>query len=403
MKIRTFLPYLFLTFSFLLFTCLLYAQEEVLPDTVDVEEEFIIDNKDSLNYFEEGTWQYSNAQAYGPTSRYAYVNQHPKACAHFFITLPKSGVYELFEIVPATANASDHGVYVLSISNVVVDSLVLNQNVGSGNWVSLGRHYLPGGHKIEIKVVDTGEGTQGLVLRADAIKIALEEELIEVVIEEEIPEEIPIEEEVIEEEIPEEELIEEEIILEEPEEVPEEVVEEEPIEEVTLGHDLVVGASFGGMIPIGQNIKDVFNMGIPFTLQAKVPELVELSGMSVGAGLELGYYMASAETSDDLSGIPILIFGDLNLSNLIPVSENMSLGIELAVGLHLQTRGDDSFTYLGVTPGIVFGYEVMEGLNVVAKLRPSEILSSDEDFGGTQEWIGLRIGVNYTLPILLPF
>ena len=262
MKERNLLQIFLFTFVFLLINCFLYAQEESEPDTlmfeyefleeweeeseIDtlifeekfleeeeeiIEEEFIIDNEDSLNYFEEGTWQYSNTQAYEPTSRYAYVNQHPKACAHFFITLPKSGVYELFEIVPATANASDHGVYVLSISNVVVDSLVLNQNVGSGNWVSLGRHYLPGGHKIEIKVVDTGEGTQGLVLRADAIKIALEEELIEVVIEEEIPEEIPIEEEVIEEEIPEEELIEEEIILEEPEEVPEEVVGEEPPEE----------------------------------------------------------------------------------------------------------------------------------------------------------------------------
>ena len=223
----------------------------------------------------------------------------------------------------------------------------------------------------------------------------------------EVEEEIILEEEVIEEAIPEEEIFEEEVIPEEEiieEEVApeEEVVEEASEEKVTLGHDLVVGASFGGMIPLGQNIKDRFNMGIPFTIHAKVSGLVEISGMSLGAGLELGYYMASAETGDDLSGIPILAFGDLDLSNLLPLPPEMGLGVELGLGLHLQSAGD-SFTSLGLTPGVVFRYEVMEGLEVLAKLRASEILSSDEDFDGSQEWLGVRIGVNYTLPNLLPF
>lgn len=222
----------------------------------------------------------------------------------------------------------------------------------------------------------------------------------------EVEEEIILEEEVIEEAIPEEEIFEEEVIPEEEiieeEVVEEEAVEEVPEEEVTLGHNLVIGASFGGMIPFGQNIKDRFNMGIPFTIHAKVSGLIEISGMSLGAGLELGYYMASAETGDDLSGIPILAFGDLDLSNLLPLPPEMGLGVELSLGLHLQSVGD-SFTSLGLTPGVVFRYEVMEGLEVLAKLRASEILSSNEDFSGTQEWIDLRIGVNYTLSNLLPF
>ncbi len=239
-------------------------------------------------------------------------------------------------------------------------------------------------------------------------EIIPEEEIIE---EEIIPEEEIIEEEVIPEEeiieeevIPEEEIIEEEVVPEE-EVIEEETFEEAPEEEVTLGHDLIVGATFGGMIPIGQNVKDRFNMGIPFTLHAKVPGLVEISGMSVGAGLELGYYMASAsaETGDDLSGIPILALFDLDLSNLLPLPPEMGLGVELGLGMHLQSVGDDSYTYLGLTPGVVFSYEVMEGLEVLAKLRASEILSSDEDFSGSQEWLGVRIGVNYTLPNLLPF
>jgi len=248
---------------------------------------------------------------------------------------------------------------------------------------------------------DTLEVEEEIILEEEVIEEDIPEEEIfeeEVIPEEEIiEEEVAPEEEIFEEEVlPEEEIIEEEVAPEE------EVVEEASEEKVTLGHDLVVGASFGGMIPIGQNIKDRFNMGIPFTIHAKVSGLVEISGMSLGAGLELGYYMASAETGDDLSGIPILAFGDLDLSNLLPLPPEMGLGVELGLGLHLQSAGD-SFTYLGLTPGVVFRYEVMEGIEVLAKLRASEILSSDEDFGGTQEWIDLRIGVNYTLSNLLPF
>ncbi|MCK4689647.1 MAG: T9SS type A sorting domain-containing protein, partial [Candidatus Marinimicrobia bacterium] len=90
------------------------------------------------------------------------------------------GVYEIFEIVPSTVNASNYAVYIVSISNVTVDSVAINQNEGSGYWVSLGRYYLPAAHRIEVKVIDTGKSTEGVVLRADAIKIALIEEITEV-------------------------------------------------------------------------------------------------------------------------------------------------------------------------------------------------------------------------------
>lgn len=137
----------------------------------------IIDNEDSLNYVEEGNWYYSNAQAYGPTSRYAPLNQTPLANATFFTTLKRNGVYEIFEIVPTTVNASNYAVYVLSISDVVIDSVIIDQNQGSGNWVFLGRYYLPAGLPIEVKVVDTGKSTAGYCLRADAIKFSLIQEL----------------------------------------------------------------------------------------------------------------------------------------------------------------------------------------------------------------------------------
>ncbi len=140
----------------------------------------IIDNEDSLNYTEEGSWHYSNAQAYGPTSRYSWLHEGPGANAAFSTRLNKNGVYEIFEIVPSTVNASNYAVYIVSISNVTVDSVAINQNEGSGYWVSLGRYYLPAAHRIEVKVIDTGKSTEGFVLRADAIKIALIEEITEV-------------------------------------------------------------------------------------------------------------------------------------------------------------------------------------------------------------------------------
>jgi hypothetical protein len=146
-----------------------------IPVTATVKPFFItIDNEDSLYYQEFGSWYTSNAQAYGPSSRYGWLNQSPPSFATFTTMLNISGNYEIFEIVPSTVNASNYAVYMLSVSDVVVDSMVIDQNIGSGSWVSLGKYELPADHKIELKVVDTGKNTNpNSVLRADAIKFAL--------------------------------------------------------------------------------------------------------------------------------------------------------------------------------------------------------------------------------------
>ena len=147
-----------------------------VPLTANVQSYFeIVDNEDSLNYSEEGTWYYSNAQAYGPTSRYAWLLTG--ASASFSITLERSGLYDLFEIVPTTQNATNYALYVVSISNVALDSVIIDQNEGSGYWVLLGRYYLPADILVEVKVLDTGQSTAGDVLRADAVKFQLIEEI----------------------------------------------------------------------------------------------------------------------------------------------------------------------------------------------------------------------------------
>ncbi len=164
-------------------TLILYSNDPLasylsIPVTAKVETFFIvIDNEDANNYKEFGNWFTSNAQAYGPSSRYGTLNQIPRASAIFTTTLNIGGEYEIFEIVPTTVNASNQAAYVLRVSNVVVDSMVIDQNVGSGAWVSLGRYDLPAGQKIEMKIVDTGKNTNpNSVLRADAIKFALTSE-----------------------------------------------------------------------------------------------------------------------------------------------------------------------------------------------------------------------------------
>ncbi|NOX87821.1 MAG: T9SS type A sorting domain-containing protein [Calditrichaeota bacterium] len=149
-----------------------------LPVVAFVQKYFeIIDNEDSLNYEESGTWYYSVAQAYGPTSRYAWLNSKPVPYARFFTKLKKSGVYELFEMVPRTENSTDKAIYEFRIDGAVVDSVFIDQNEGSGNWVSLGLHFIPADIETEIRVIDSRQSTKGSVLRADAVKFALIREI----------------------------------------------------------------------------------------------------------------------------------------------------------------------------------------------------------------------------------
>jgi hypothetical protein len=137
----------------------------------------IIDNEDFSNYEEFGTWHTSVAQAYGPSSRYAILNSSPLPSARFYLTLSKAGLYEIFEIVPTTVNSTDDALYQFSVAGVPVDSVYINQNIGSGGWVSLGQQTFPANVEVEVRVIDTGNSTQGPVIRADAVKFSLIQEV----------------------------------------------------------------------------------------------------------------------------------------------------------------------------------------------------------------------------------
>jgi hypothetical protein len=164
-------------------TLFIYSNDDAkpilpLPVNVSVQDYFkIVDNEDSLNYQEYGKWHTSVATAYKATSRYAWLNRDIKGTATFTATLRETGLYELAFIVPKTVNSSNNALYQLTVANTVIDSIRVNQNKGSGAWVRLGKYFLPKNIEVILKIIDTGESTEGSVIRADAIKYTLLESL----------------------------------------------------------------------------------------------------------------------------------------------------------------------------------------------------------------------------------
>jgi hypothetical protein len=149
--------------------------------TADVQMYFVVvDNDDPLGYYEFGNWHTSVAQAYGPSSRFSYLHEGPGAYARFTAILNKTGLYDLFDIVPQTVNSANRALYTVRMDDNIIDSLYIDQNAGSGVWRKLGTYYFPAGAPVHVIVKNTGESTEGAVLRADAIKIALVDEVTSV-------------------------------------------------------------------------------------------------------------------------------------------------------------------------------------------------------------------------------
>ena len=146
-----------------------------VPCNANLELPFsIVDNETAGSYFESGTWSTSVAQAYGASSRYGGLNKTPKNSATFKTVLKHTGLYDIFEIVPVTVNSSNKALYILSVNGIPKDSLYVDQNLGSGNWVKLFNIELPKDVVVELKLTDTGLNTNAnAVLRADAAKFSL--------------------------------------------------------------------------------------------------------------------------------------------------------------------------------------------------------------------------------------
>lgn len=153
-----------------------------IPFTALVKSYFVnVDNDEQGIYSETGTWYTSVVQAYGPSSRFAYIQTTANGpSALFSFKLRKSGYYDVYEILPTTVNAANNALYEIIVNGTLVSSFYKNQNEGSGSWKYFGRYLFKAGEPVWIRVKDTGESTEGPVLRADAFKLNLYEEVTDV-------------------------------------------------------------------------------------------------------------------------------------------------------------------------------------------------------------------------------
>jgi hypothetical protein len=167
-------------------TLFIQSNDYLMPEypilySADVQLYFkIVDNDDSLFYKEHGNWQTSVAQAYGTSSRYVFINTNPGAWASFSAKLNKPGIYSLYHILPQTVNSANNALYEINLAGFVLDSIYVDQNEGSGDWVEIGRYYFPPEIPAEVRIINSGKSTAGDVLRADAIKFALLQEITDI-------------------------------------------------------------------------------------------------------------------------------------------------------------------------------------------------------------------------------
>ena len=133
----------------------------------------ITDNEDEENYEEIGNWYTSSTQAYGNSSRYAVINSTENAFAVFKFSVVEPGYYDVAYIVPGTENAADRADYTVLINGEEMYKTQVNQNSGSGSWISLEMMQFESGDEIKVIVKATDQDQPNKVLRADAVRLSL--------------------------------------------------------------------------------------------------------------------------------------------------------------------------------------------------------------------------------------
>lgn len=139
----------------------------------------IIDNDRNANYQESGAWQTSSTQAYGQSSRYAFFQDGSNPTASYFFNLEETGFFELAYLIPGSVNSAERAVYSVYINDSLFKEYLVNQNEGSGNWVSLDLIQFDPSDEIEIRIRAADANQPNKVLRADAVRLSYIGEQIE--------------------------------------------------------------------------------------------------------------------------------------------------------------------------------------------------------------------------------
>jgi len=130
----------------------------------------IVDNEDSIMYSDYGSWKTSNLQkAYGISCRTSGISNIGDYALYKFYP-PRQGEYDIFEIILETSYASNSVLYNITINDQSIDSVYLDQNSGSGEWVKIGSYYFPEDSEVSVTITNTGIATGGYSIVSDAIK-----------------------------------------------------------------------------------------------------------------------------------------------------------------------------------------------------------------------------------------
>ncbi|WP_412068851.1 T9SS type A sorting domain-containing protein [Rubrivirga sp. IMCC43871] len=157
------------------------APERRVPVEVEFLDTFVLVDDADPGYAERGDWRTSSAEAYGPTSRFAFLASAPQAT--FAFTAPDAGVYAVETIVPASTNAVLRADYAVRVGGQTRLQTQADQRGGDNRWRVVGTLALDAGDAVEVAVSATPDGQADRVLRADAARLLrLGDALAEVVL-----------------------------------------------------------------------------------------------------------------------------------------------------------------------------------------------------------------------------
>ena len=154
----------------------------------------------------------------------------------------------------------------------------------------------------------------------------------------------------------------------------------------------VLEFSAGMIIPGGRNVRTLFNNGVSFTVNAKIPNLIKIKKLYLDVGLETGFYHVGSNYNN-LLDIPILV--NIGFSKYGFQNNKLNIAPEIGVGIYMQSCNNNRFNSInfGIAPSVNISYKINKELTILSKLRIIEITG----YPDTQEWVDLRLGLSYTI------
>lgn len=143
-----------------------------LPVTGMAERYFaLVDNDDEIGYVEVGDWQYSVVEAYGASSRYAWLTASADPTATFSGRLDRPGWYEFRYIVPHSENAATDAEYAIGFNGATANRVNIDQNWETDEWRKIGGAFeIPVAADFNVTLSRGENGLDNRALRSDALR-----------------------------------------------------------------------------------------------------------------------------------------------------------------------------------------------------------------------------------------